>query len=78
MTITTTALTGSEVACPLCRTLPVPTPTWDFSDTTVEIPVCIRCSDRTGAVSTTMRVSALIGLADDLDDIRASDARTTR
>ena len=48
--------------CPLCRRNTVEAPSFDFASTSVEVPVCTDCSTRTGAVSATLRKSALLDL----------------
>lgn len=48
--------------CPLCRSAAVATPTWSFSDTSVQVETCADCRSTSGVVSVTMKVSALADL----------------
>jgi len=49
--------------CPLCHTNTVPQPTWQFTDTSVEVETCAACLLNVGPKSVTMKVSGMISLA---------------
>lgn len=44
--------------CPVCRAESVPTPTWEFTDTSVELSVCESCR-RFSPDSVRVKMSAL-------------------
>jgi hypothetical protein len=45
--------------CPICEASPVTVETWDFSQTSVSVPTCDACADRTFVTSVEVKTSAV-------------------
>lgn len=48
------------VRCPICNKQPVNVQAWSFLDTTVNVPTCVLCQERTHVMSMGLRTSGLL------------------
>ncbi len=60
VSVTTSQVSGTR--CPVCENGLVPTPSFDFSSTTVVVELCSDCTNTTGIVEVEIRKSRLLAL----------------